>query len=166
MAVFIAFPLLIGLMVLQSAVISRVPLLHGTPDVLLLAILGWALQRRVQTAWHWSVIGGLIYTLVSALPVGVALAGYAAATGLTLALRRRVWHLPILAMFIVTFLGTLIFQALALISLRVVGNPIPITQAINLIILPGLLLNMLLAAPAYALLRDLAGWLYPDVLEV
>ncbi len=166
MAVFMAFPILIGLMVLQSAVVSRVPLLHGTPDLLLLAILGWALQRRVQTAWHWSVIGGLIYTLVSALPVGVALLGYAAATGLTLAVRRRVWHLPLLAMFIVTFLGTLIFQALALVSLRAVGDPIPIGQAINLIILPGLLLNMLLAAPAYALLRDLAGWLYPDVLEV
>ena len=166
MATIIAFPILVGLMIVQSAVLSRVPLLRGTPDLLLLAILGWALQRRVQTAWQWGVIGGLIYTLVSALPPGIALAGYAASTGLALALRQRVWQLPVLAMFIATFLGTLITLGLELAALKVVGNPIPIGPAINLIILPGLFLNMLLAGPAYALLHELAGWLYPETLEV
>jgi rod shape-determining protein MreD len=165
-ATFVAFPILIGLMILQSAVVSRVPLLQGTPDLLLLAILGWALQRRAQTAWQWSVIGGLIYTLVSALPTGIALGGYAASTGLALAMRRRVWQLPILAMFIATFLGTLITQGLELAALKAIGNPIPVGQAINLVVLPGLFLNMLLAGPAYALLHELAEWIYPESLEV
>jgi hypothetical protein len=34
------------------------------------------------------------------------------------------------------------------------------------ITLPSLILNLLLAIPAYALFTDLAKWLYPEPLEV
>jgi hypothetical protein len=32
--------------------------------------------------------------------------------------------------------------------------------------LPGILLNLLLAIPAYGLLHELANWIYPEELEV
>jgi rod shape-determining protein MreD len=154
------------MLVFQSAVMSRIPLLHGTTDLVLLAVVAWALQKRVKTAWHWSIMAGLLVTAVSALPFGVAILGYPLAAAFALALRQRVWQVPILAMFAATFAGTLITQAISLVALRMVGNPLPWQQAINLIILPSLLLNLLVAIPVYALLGDLAGWLYPEELEV
>ena len=166
MATLIAIPILSVLLILQSAVVSRITLLHGSADLLLLAVVAWALQKRVDTAWHWSVIAGLMISFVSALPFGVALIGYPLVAGVTLVLRQRVWQVPILAMFVATFFGTLATQALALAALRLSGDPLPILQALNLIILPSILLNLLLAIPAYALLGDLAGWLYPEELEV
>lgn len=166
MATFVAVPILGGLMMIQSGILSQVPLLRGIPDLLLLALAAWALQKRVHTAWQWAIIAGLAYQLVSALPSGIPFIGYALTVGISLALRRRVWQAPILAMFIGTFLSTLIFQGLSFLSLRVIGAPISPIESINLVLLPSLLLNLLLAAPAYAMISDLANWLYPEILEV
>ena len=166
MATLIAIPILVGLVVLQSSLVNRFPLLQGVPDLVLLTIIAWALQKRVQTAWQWSIIAGLIVSLSTALPFGVPLLGYLLATGMALALRRRVWQVPVLAMFVVTFLGTLVMHAISIGALRVTGSPLPIIETLNLITLPSLLLNLLLAVPAYAMLGDLAKWLYPEELVV
>jgi len=165
MATLIAIPIMTGLMILQSSIISRVPLLQGTPDLLLLAVLAWTLQKRVQTAWQWCIIAAVIFTLVSALPLGAALLGYILSTGVALILRRQVWQIPILALFVAVLLGTFVSQGVSLVALRLVGDPIPILQSFNLVILPSALLNLLFAIPAFALLGDLASWLYPEELE-
>jgi rod shape-determining protein MreD len=166
MATFIALPILGILLILQSAIVSRIPLLHGTADLVLLAIIAWALQKRVATAWQWSIIGGLLVTIVSALPLGAALIGYPLAVTFALILRQRVWQVPILAMFISTFVGTLVMHIISLVALRLVGTTLPLREALNLITLPSVLLNLLLAIPVYALIGDLANWLYPEELEV
>jgi rod shape-determining protein MreD len=166
MATFISIPIFAALLVLQTAIISRIPLLHGTADLVLLVILAWALQKRVQTAWQWGIIGGLMVGIVTALPFGTSLICYLLAVAMALALRQRVWQVPILAMFVATFFGTLLTHVIAVLSLRFFGDQIPIGDAFSLVTLPSILLNLLLAIPAYALLSDLAHWLYPEELEV
>ena len=166
MAVIIAAPILGALVILQSVVLSRVPLLYGTPDLVLLAVIAWALQKRVQTAWQWGIIGGLFVSYVSALPFGILLFGYLLVVGLVLAMRSRIWQVPILAMFIATFVGTLITHLLALIALRIIGNPISWLEALNMITLPSVIYNMMLALPFFVLLGDLAKWLYPEEIEI
>lgn len=166
MAVLISIPVLGVLALLQSSLISRLPLLQGTPDLIMLTLIAWSLQKRVQTAWQWSIIGGLVVSLFSAVPFGVYLAGYGLTTGLALVLRRRVWQVPVLAMFLVSFLGTLITQGLTLLVLRLTGSSIPVLDALNLITLPSILLNLLFAIPIYAGIGELAGWLYPEEIEV
>lgn len=166
MAVLLSIPILSVLMLLQAGIFSRLPLLRGTPDLLLLAIVAWALQKRVQTAWQWAIAGGVIFNIVSALPFGVPLIAYTLATGIALFLRRLLWQLPILAMLATVFLGTLVSHGVSLIALRLAGDPIPVVQALNLITLPSLFLNLVLAVPLYALMGDLAKWLYPEPLEV
>ena len=152
-------------MILQSGIISRIPLLQGTPDLLLLFILGWAMQKRVQTAWQWCIIGALIFSLVSALPFGTPLLGYGLATGVALLLRKQLWQIPILAMLVAVLVGTFASHAISPFALRLVGNPIPIAPALNLITLPSAFLNLIFAIPAFAIMGDLADWLYPEALE-
>lgn len=166
MSVLIALPILGILMIFQTTIVSQVQLLHGTADLLLLAVISWALHERVQTAWHWSIIAGLMVNIASSLPLGVPVVGYGVTTGLALLLRRRVWRVPILALFTITIFGTLIMHGVSLIALSMVGNPIPIGEALNLITMPSLLLNLLLSVPVYALIGDLANWLYPGEIEV
>ncbi len=166
MSVLIALPILGILMIFQTTIVSQVQLLHGTADLLLLAVISWALHKRVQTAWHWSIIAGLMVNIASSLPLGVPVVGYGVTTGLALLLRRRVWRVPILALFTITIFGTLIMHGVSLIALSMVGNPIPIGEALNLITMPSLLLNLLLSVPVYALIGDLANWLYPGEIEV
>jgi len=166
LAALLALPILSALLLLQSAIVSRITLLQGVADLVLLALVAWSLQKRNRSTWVWGVIGGLLVGYVSALPFGATLVGYSLAVVLAVILRQRVWHMPILAMLIATFFGTLIVQMVELAALRIVGVEMPFWEAINLVMIASGLLNLLLAIPFYATFSDLAGWIYPEPLEV
>jgi len=74
-----------------------------------------------------------------------------------------VWQAPLLAMFSVTFLGTIFFNLFTLVVLRFLGVPLATGDTLGLLVLPVVLLNMLLAIPVYAVMRDLASWVYPSL---
>jgi hypothetical protein len=166
MSTLIAFPILSLIIIFQSAVVSRIPLLHGTSDLVLLTITAWALQDEVKTAWQWSILGGLFVGFVSAIPVGITVMTYLLITAFALVLRRRVWQIPILAMFVVTAVGTGISHIVSGIFVTLSGASIPILDALNLITLPSLILNLVIAVPVYSLLSDLAEWLHPKEIEL
>ena len=166
MATIIAIPVLLIMVILQSAIISQVPLLHGTADIILLIVVAWALQERVRTAWQWSLIGGILVGLFSVIPIAIPITGYLIVTGISLTLRRRIWQIPFLAMLVVILIGTPIIQFGTAIYLSVSGTSISWPEAINLIILPSLILNLLLALPVYVIIRDLAEWVYPEEIEI
>ncbi len=166
MPVLISLPILSLLVMFQSAILSRVHLLYGTADLVLLAVAAWALQERVQTAWHWAAIGGILIGIVSALPMGAMLACYLAVTALASFLRRRVWKAPVLAMFVVTFFGTLLTHAATIGIILSQGAALPVLDSLNLITLPSLLLNLLLSAPMFVMMSDLANWLHPKEIDL
>jgi cell shape-determining protein MreD len=165
MEILIALPLLGGLAAFQSAVLSRIPLLMGTADILLLTIIAWSIQDQVKTAWHWSVIGGFLASLASAIPFGVLILSYLIITGIARVVRRYIWKIPLLAMFLMTFLGTVIIQVASLLSRLLSGMTIPIIDAINLILIPTIILNVLLTIPIYIVITDMAGWLYREEIK-
>jgi rod shape-determining protein MreD len=160
---FILFGLLV---IVQSTLVSRMPLLQGTPDLILLFILAWSLQDRVKSAWQWCLIGGILASFYSALPFGTYLIAYLLATGVARVLKRRVWKAPFLAMMAATFIGTLIIQLLSIISLLLIETNVLVLTVLNTIVLPGLLLNLILAIPIFYIMQDMARWLYPEELEV
>ena len=69
-------------------------------------------------------------------------------------------------MFVATIVGTLIQQALYFVVLQIHGTPLPLSDSLSLIILPSALLNLLLSLPFYALISDLANWVYPVEVEI
>lgn len=162
----IAVPFLGLLMILQSAIFSRIPLLEGQADLVLLALVGWALQSHVKGVWFWVLIGGGMAALTSAMPFGVFMAGYSLTAGLSLVLKRRVWKTPFLAMIASVFLGTLIVDIISLITVSLQGVSLQLLEVFNLIVLPSLLLNLLLCVPMYILIKDMASWLNPEELKV
>jgi rod shape-determining protein MreD len=157
----IAVPVILLTVILQSAVISRVYLLSGSADLPLVMLAAWALQDGVDSAWHWAIATGLLIGFISGIPWVVPLAGYVAVVVIAYLFQRRVWQAPLLAMFTITFLGTIIVSLLSIAVLRFSGVELPISDVLGLVMLPGVLLNMLLAIPVYAVMRDLARWVYP-----
>ena len=155
-------PFLVLLIMLQTAVVSTLPLLHGTADLVMLVLVAWALQERVPSAIEWGVIGGLMVGGISAAPFWVPLASYLSAVGLARLLRRRVWQTPLLAMFITTIAGSLAIHLITWAVLVVKGTPLPVWDSLNQVVLPATLLNLLLALPVYALISDLAQSAYPE----
>jgi hypothetical protein len=166
MPTLISLPILGFLIMFQSSVVSRIHLLQGTADLVLLALAAWTLQERVSSSWQWSIIAILLLSLVTALPLPALAVAYLAATGLALIVRRHVWQVPILAMLITTFAGTLIIQIVSVLAIWLEGTTLPLIESMNLVLLPSLLLNLLLAIPMYAIMGDLANWLHPKEIEV
>lgn len=161
MATILALPVLVVLLILQTTIVSRLPLLLGTADLVLLALVAWALQERVKNAWIWAIFGGLIVSYISAVPFFVPLISYVLVTALARVLQKHVWQTPVLAMFVTTLLGTILSQGLSILALKIMQTPIDLFQAINQVLLPSLLLNLVLALPIRALMVDLAQWAYP-----
>lgn len=157
----IAFPLLLLAAILQSAVVSQVKLLSGFADLPLLLFGAWALQKRVKSAWHWAALGCVMLGFISTMPWPVLVIGYFAVVFVAQTLQKRVWQAPLLAMFSVTFIGTLFLHLLSFFVLRLLGTPFVFEDVIGLITLPSLLLNMLFSIPVFAFMRDLAHWVYP-----
>ena len=157
----IAIPILFLAVILQSAVISRIYLLSGVADLPLVMLAAWALQEQVDSSWHWAVAFGILVGFVSALPWYVPVISYVVVVALAQMLQKRVWQAPLLAMFSVTFLGTVILNILTYLVMRIGGTNMPFEDVLGLLVLPGVLLNMLLAIPVYTIMRDLSRWVYP-----
>ncbi len=157
----VAVPVILLTVILQSAVISRVYLLSGIADLPLVMLAAWALQDGVDSAWHWAIATGLLVGFISGISWVVPVVGYFVVVVLAYLFQRRVWQAPLLAMFSITFVGTILVSFLAVAVLSFSGVDLPLSDVLGLVMLPGVLLNMLLAIPVYAVMRDLARWVYP-----
>lgn len=157
----IAIPVIILAVILQSTVISSIKLLSGFGDLPLVMLSAWALQEEVDTAWHWAIAAGVLVGFLSGISWPVPVASYLMVVALAQIFQHRVWQAPLLAMFSVTFVATIIYYAISLLVLRLSGIDLPITNVIGLLALPGILLNMVLATPVYVVMRDVARWVYP-----
>jgi hypothetical protein len=158
----IAVPVIILAVILQSAIVSRVTLLSGIADLPMVMLAAWAMQDDVDTAWHWAIATGILVGFVSGLSWLVPVLGYLVVVALAQILQRRVWQAPLLAMFSITFLGTISLSIFSLVALRFSGIPLGVADVFGLLTLPSILLNMLLAIPVFAVMRDLARWVYPS----
>ena len=157
----IAVPVIVIAVILQSTVISGIKLLSGFADLPLVMLAAWALQEEVDNAWHWAIATGALVGFYSGMPWLVPVTSYLVVVGLAQIFQRRVWQAPLLAMFSVTFLGTIVLYGFSFLALGLSGIALPVPDVLGLLALPAILLNMVLAIPVYVVLRDVARWVYP-----
>jgi cell shape-determining protein MreD len=159
--ILVAIPVLGLAIILQTSIIGRINLLNGRADLVLLILAAWSLQERVRSAWIWGVAAGLLVGFISGLPLYIYPVCYILLVGMGRLLAHRVWQAPLLAMFTVTFMGTLELLMLTYVERSLFAVSLELNLAFVQIILPSILLNMLLAIPVHALLHGLANRLYP-----
>jgi len=146
---------------LQTGIVSRINLLSGSADLVMTLLVAWSLQDRVTSAWYWAVIAGLMVGFVSGLPIYIPLAGYLLVVVVSRIMNRRVWQAPLLASFVVIFIGTFAFHLMTIGYLILLGGNFKFPDAISLIVLPSTLLNLLLVIPVHYLIKELANWVHP-----
>ena len=142
------------------AIVSRIPLLGGYADLMLVVLAAWSLQERVETSWHWAIFGGLLIGWTSALPWFIPVLSYLLMVALMRLLVRRIWQAPLLAIFVVVSFGSITSHLLSVLTLQLMGSPLLIGDALSVVTLPSLFLNLFLALPAFPIFRDLAVWVY------
>lgn len=160
--IILAVPVFLFVMMLQTTVVSSLPLLNGTADLVLLVLTAWAVQERVRSALEWAAIGGALVGLISHVSWVAPVAGYLAVVVLARVLRARIWQSPLVSLFLATFAGSVLLPALTWVSLQFEGTSLPLMESINRVVLPGTLLNLLLALPVYMIVASLAQSVYPE----
>lgn len=152
--------LLITIM-LQSGIASRITLFSGATDLILLFLAAWGLQSQIKNIWLWTLLTGTILSFISAMPFFAPMFGYLAITVITQILKKRIWETPLLAMLLAIFFGTLIQHIFYFFALIISGTTISWIESINLVTLPSLLINMLLAIPVYTAVHEIALLIKP-----
>jgi rod shape-determining protein MreD len=165
-AYIISAPVLIITLMLQLAIISQLPLHYGAGDLVLLVLVAWALQEHSRNAWFWALVGGGLVSIISALPFGAPLIIYLVIVLGVRLVNRRMLEFPILAMLIATIAATFFQHFSEIVVMFVDGRPIPFSQGLVLVTLPSVLLNLLFAVPVYALIHELARWVYPVEVQI
>lgn len=152
-------------LMLQYGIFSRWTLLAGSADVVLLFIIAWCLHERSRRGWILVLVFGVIVGFISAMPwffpVGIYMAVYLAARYL----RVWVWQTPLLGMFLLTFVATLLTQLATIAYMFVMRLPFSVTDALINVTLPSLLLNIFMSIPVHAIVIEMARSAYPKGLE-
>ena len=162
MSVILSVPTLGLIAILQSAVVSRLPLNRGSADLVLVVLVAIALQKTVTTSWQWSIVGGLFMDFLSGLPFGIFTGSYLLATGLALIIRDRIWRFSFLMQLIVVLFGTLFSHGLSFIVLFLQGSEISLGSVLQVVTLPSIILNFMLSIPIFILTQDILEQINPQ----
>lgn len=161
MTALLSIPVLGILTILQSAVVSRLPLSRGTADLILVVLVAIALQKRSDYAWIWSLVGGLFVDFFSGLPFGVFTVSYLIVISLASFLRDRIWRFSFLMQLLVVLTGTVISHGISYLIIFLQGANLPIATVLRSITMPSLILNFMLSLPVFILTQDVIEQFQP-----
>lgn len=161
MRILVGFILLLGAALLQVTLVTRITLLQGSADLVLLTLISWMLQPGNKADWRWGLPAGLMLGYASALPDWVLILAYAAAAGASQLLKRRIWQGQLLSLLLTTLLGTLIVHLITLAYLFLSAHPMDAFEALNLITVPSMLLNLIFILPIHAIIGEVNKFVNP-----
>ncbi|HYY03734.1 MAG TPA: rod shape-determining protein MreD [Gaiellaceae bacterium] len=145
--------LLFVAVVLQVSIFSQIDLLHGRPQLLLVAVICVALLRGAVFGAVAGFGAGLLadtgyFGMLGFTSLLLTLAGYwVGRYGETTGRDRA--HAPLLSVTVVTVL----YQFGALILHFVLGQPAPAREVLLIALVPTMILNLALTVPVHALVR-------------
>ena len=161
MAELLFYPILILLLIIQTVIVRNLPLFNGVADLLLLWLAAWGLIRSGKHVWIGALFSALIVSFVSAVPWYAITASYLIVALLSRFMTRHFWHNPLIALILVVFFSSLAEYTIQYISLVMNGVPLGFVVSLKHVIVPSVFLNLLLAVPMYALVNDMARWVFP-----
>jgi len=162
LANFIAIPIMLVLTILQITAVSRIVLINGTADLVLLAVAAWGVRERGKNVFLWAFIGGLLISFTSALPLFSPIIPYMVIALIARIFQDRLWQAPILSLIIVVFVGTLFQHVFDILIIQLNGINLGFLESIQKVTLPSLLLNFFFLFPVYVLISDIGKWVFPE----
>ncbi|MBM3137873.1 MAG: hypothetical protein FJZ98_06765 [Chloroflexi bacterium] len=160
----ISIPVMLVLSVLQMTAISRINLLNGSADLILLTIAAWGVREKNSNVFIWALVGGLIISIATAMPSFSPLAPYLFTSIIARLLSKRLWQAPILALIITAFSGTIFQHFFYIILLQISGIPLDFPESVGNVTIPSLLLNFFFLFPIYVIMGDISKWVTPEEL--
>jgi rod shape-determining protein MreD len=166
MAIVIGTPILALLAILQSSIVNDLTFLDGRPDLVLLAVISWAVIGRHTESMILGLIGGLFLDLLSGFPLGITAINLILITFLVSFSEGRFWESHVLMPLGVALFSSLIFYLFSLGAVWIIGQPVDLVQLIVRTVLPGTFLNLILILPTTQLAHALDRAIRPPEVEI
>ncbi|MFQ5594473.1 MAG: rod shape-determining protein MreD [Anaerolineae bacterium] len=153
MSPYLAVLLLAGIALIQMTLAPHLSIMGGRPQFMLLTVVSWALLRGGREGAVWGFAGGVMLDLLSGAPFGVItlsllLVGYLSGLG-----EINVFRANFLLPAFVVLVATLLYNAVILLLLQLLGQSVLWESALLHVILPTVLLNVLILPLFYLPLR-------------
>lgn len=146
---FLSIPLLGLAAAMQAGLVPHIRILGGTPDLVFLLVLAWAINARLEDGILWAFVGGIMQDLLSAAPLGTSTFGLLLVVFGISGLGQQVYRIGFLMLIGITLIGSLVHQLTALIVMIFFGLRIDLSIAITYVIAPTLVYNIVLIGPVY-----------------
>ncbi|HVO71493.1 MAG TPA: rod shape-determining protein MreD [Aggregatilineaceae bacterium] len=161
MARYLGIPILALAAILNAAVMSRLQIGGGAPDLVFLVVVSWALLADVRDALLWAVIGGVMQDWMSITPLGASALGLVVVVFVADSLFGQVQRGNLLIPPLVAAGGTLVVHLGILIGLRLAGHAVPIALGLTYVTVPTMIYNAILILPVFRVVGLVYGWLSP-----
>ena len=156
---FLSFPIMLILSIIQTVAVSRVKIMGGSADLVLLAIVSWGVSEEDQSVFFWALVGGIFISYISAMPASAVVTSYLVIAGITRVVQKGLWQSPILAILLSSFIGTIVKFVIDIIALKFMGIELTISTSIKMTLAPNLILNLFILFPVYLIMSDIANWI-------
>ncbi len=165
MIALLGIPLVILLVIIQTSVISRLDISYGMIDLVLVTLIAIGIHPRSKHIVYWFLLAGFLLAIISPVRLMYPLFPYAVTGILVEYLRKRIWRIPLLLMAILTFLGSIMQQLAAYITIYFTQAQLPFMDSLLQVSLPSITLNILVSIPAYLVIKDWGDTLSPQEVE-
>jgi len=156
---FVSIPIMLILSVIQTVAVSRVNLMSGSADIILLTIVSWGVSEENRSVYFWAIVGGIFISYISAMPAAAVMISYLIIAGITRVIKSGLWQSPILAILLSSLIGTIAKFVIDIIALQFMGINLPFSASIKMTLAPNLILNLFVLFPIYLFISDLAKWI-------
>ena len=158
----ISLPVMLILSVLQMTAVSRIILINGSADLVLLAVAAWGVREKGENVYIWALVGGLLISITTAMPFLSPVIPYLGTAFLSRVFQKRLWQSPILALIITVVGGTLLQHFIYIVLLQFTEVNIGLVESLGNVTIPSLLLNFFFLFPVYVLINDIGKWITPE----
>ena len=157
MLYYIGFPLLVAIAWVQTSALPPLPKLMVKPDLMLLAVIGWGMGRGAKEALIWGIVGGMLLDLFGGGPLGISVLALLPIALISGVGETKLMENNLTLALALIFLGTLLYNAIYLLLLQLLGNHVQWWLSFLNLFLPSALFNTLLMPFSYWLFRWLGG---------
>ena len=158
---YVSLPIMLIFSVIQTVAVSRIKLMGGSADIILLAIVSWGVSEEDNSVFYWALVGGIFISFISAMPTTAVIASYLFVAVITRVFQKVLWQAPILAILLSAFVGTIAKFTIDMIALQFMGVELTLSTSIKIMLAPNLILNLFILFPIYLIMSDLARRISP-----
>ena len=155
MGSYLSLPILALAAAIQASILPQIRFWDGTPDLVFLLVLGWAIHAPLDEGIVWAIVGGILQDLLSVAPVGISSVGMILVVYATYRVAQQLQRVGPFFIALLVLSGSLVQQITLWLLFAAFGFTVDFLDDFTYVITPTIIYNFVLMWPTYWLLRKI-----------